>query len=64
MKQKRNYHEISDDDAATTQNKDGNKRMKISQSVMLDQINPEEEEIWLTRIPGHLNPNHFYDKKV
>ena len=67
MKQKRKYHELSDDACEITETpkiKSGQKRMKMSQSVMLDEIDPEEEEIWLVKLPAHLNPNQLYDKKV
>ena len=68
MKQKRKYHEISDEEcdatASTPKTKGGNKRLKMSQSVMLNQIDPEEEEVWLMRLPAHLNPDNLYDKKV
>ena len=64
MKQKRKYHEISDDESDITVNMDNAKRIKISQSSFFDQIDPKEDEVWLIRLPGHLNPDQLYDKKV
>ena len=69
MKQKRKYHDISDDENNTSINSlhnsnTSNKRMKISQSAMLPEIDPEEDEVWLVQIPCHINPDDLHDKKV
>ena len=71
MKQKRKYHELSDDDdtkspllAANTPNE--HKRAKMSLSSHEEQIcdTEEEEEVWVLRLPRHLNPDKLYNEKV
>ena len=71
MKQKRKYHELSDDDtkspllAANTPNE--HKRAKMSLSSHEEQIcdtEEEEEEVWVLRLPRHLNPNQLHNEKV
>ena len=70
MKQKRKYHELSDDDtkspllAANTPNE--HKRAKMSLSSHEEQIcdTEEEEEVWVLRLPRHLNPNQLHNEKV
>ena len=69
MKQKRKYHELSDDETNASINlshnsNTNNKRIKISQSAMLPEIDPEEDEVWLVQMPSHLNPDDLHDKKV
>ena len=71
MKQKRKYHELSDDDdtkspllAANTPNE--HKRAKMSLSSHEEQIcdTEEEEEVWVLRLPRHLNPDKLHNEKV
>ena len=70
MKQKRKYHELSDDDdtkspllAANTPNE--HKRAKMSLSSHEEQIcDTEDEEVWVLRLPRHLNPNQLHNEKV
>ena len=69
MKQKRKYHELSDDDTksplldANTPNE--HKRAKMSLSSHEEQIcDTEEEEVWILRLPRHLNPNKLHNEKV
>ena len=69
MKQKRKYHELSDEENDSSINtlqhsNERNKRIKISQSTMLPEIDPEEDEVWLVQLPIHLNPDELHDKKV
>ena len=70
MKQKRKYHELSDDDdtkspllAANTPNE--HKRAKPSLSSHEEQIcDTEDEEIWVVRLPRHLNPDQLHNETV
>ena len=70
MKQKRKYHELSDDDdtkspllAANTPNE--HKRAKLSLSSHEEQIcDTEDEEVWIVRLPRHLNPDKLHNEKV
>ena len=69
MKQKRKIHEISDDENnalanASFNSNDKNKRLKLSQSTILPEIDPEEDEVWLVRLPSQLNPDELHDKQV
>ena len=68
MKQKRKYHEISEDEnnssIKTLVNTNANKRIKISQIAALPNFDPEEDEVWLVRLPNHLNPDELHNKEV
>lgn len=64
MKQKRKYHDISDNESDTSVGIKSAKRIKILHSSIIDQIDPEEDEVWLVRLPGHLNPDQLYDQKL
>ena len=67
MKQKRKYHEISDDECNTSigsRNVNGGaKRTKISVDPAIAEID-RDDEIWLVKIPAHLNPDQLYNKQV
>ena len=68
MKQKRKHHELSDDDgtkspllAANTPNE--HKRAKLSLSSHEEQIcDTEDEEVWIVRLPRHLNPDQLHNQ--
>ena len=70
MKQKRKYHELSDDDdtkssLSATNTPNEYKRAKISLSSHKEQIcDTEDEELWILRLPRHLNLNQLHDEKV
>ena len=70
MKQKRKYHELSDDDdtkssLSATNTPNEYKRAKISLSSHKEQIcDTEDEELWILRLPRHLNPNQLHNEKV
>ena len=69
MKQKRKIHEISEEENNASANSpfnshDKNKRIKLSQSTTLPDIDPEEDEVWLVRLPSQLNPDELHDKQV
>ena len=68
MKQKRKYHEISEDEnnssIKTLVDSNANKRIKISQIAALPNFDPEEDEVWLVRLPNHLNPDELHNKEV
>ena len=67
MKQKRKYHEISDDEGNTSIDSrninGGAKRTKISVVPAIPEIH-QDDEIWIVKIPGHLNPDQLYNKQV
>lgn len=68
MKQKRKYHEISEDEnnssIKTLVDSNANKRIKISQIAALPNFDPEEDEVWIVRLPNHLNPDELHNKEV
>ena len=70
MKQKRKYHELSDDDdtkssLSATNTPNEYKRAKISLSLHKEQIcDTEDEELWILRLPRHLNPDQLHDETV
>ena len=67
MKHKRKYHEISDDEYNNSV-LPGNinekiKRPKISIVPVINEINTDDE-VWLMKLPGHLNPDQLHNKEV
>ena len=70
MKQKRKCHELSDDDdtkssLSATNTPNEYKRAKRSLSSHKEQIcDTEDEEVWILRLPRHLNPDQLHDEKV
>ena len=70
MKQKRKYHELSDDDdikssLSATNTPNEYKRAKTSLSSHKEQIcDTEDEEVWVLRLPRHLNPDKLHNEKV
>ena len=67
MKHKRKYHEMSDDECNTSLGieniKDRSKRPKISLVPAINKFNADEE-VWLVKLPGHLNPDQLHNKEV
>ena len=70
MKQKRKFHEISDDGECNTgrtyaaiKENGENKRLRVNQPALLNCLD-SEEEIWLLRMPIHLNPDQLHNQKV
>jgi hypothetical protein len=67
MKHKRKYHEISDDERNTSIEigniHDRRKRPRISLVPAINEINTDEE-VWIVKLPGHLNPDQLHDKEV
>ena len=64
MKFKRKSHEISEDEDDSFGNQTKGKRPKLSQNVLsLTDLDPDDE-IWLVRLPSHLDAAHLHNKKV